>query len=271
MRQIDGESRIVGVGRPVPDRPRAAGQRRVPDVAPGEGPRAAGDVVDGPFHAGGVPLQDAVLLPVRRPPLEQEGLQRVDPADVALLGPSDADLQWPDRRQLRRVVAKAEALPDEHDVEPRVRVALVGVVELRYEVVRVVQRHEPVVDPPRQLPWQLLRLPPRRHHVPQVAAVQAHLRLLVLPLARAHREGVRKHDTRRHPLGLHVGLRVVGAAVCGRQQANCALRFAATRQHVEDVVRGVGHHVRVGTEQLRAVWRAAPVRQLPLSSGADRA
>mmetsp|Transcript_102647 Transcript_102647/g.313939 ORF Transcript_102647/g.313939 Transcript_102647/m.313939 type:complete len:274 (-) Transcript_102647:32-853(-) len=212
-----------------------------------------------------------MVFPIRRAALEQKGLQRVHAANGAWLCTRDADLAGPMRRRLRRVVAKTKALPHEHYVESHVRLALRGRIQLVHEVACVVERDKTVIDPRWQLPRQLLWLPPRRDPVPHIAAIQPHMRSRVLPHARAQGQRVRKHHARGNALGLHVRLRVVSAAIGGGEQSDGTPHISVAREDVEKVAHGVGHHRRVRAEQVGAIGGLAPVGQLSLAPGADRA
>mmetsp|Transcript_45466 Transcript_45466/g.90128 ORF Transcript_45466/g.90128 Transcript_45466/m.90128 type:complete len:221 (+) Transcript_45466:223-885(+) len=138
LRQVASEAGVIGVVGAVPDGPRSARQHRVPDVAARKRPSASRDVLDGPLDASGAPLQDAVVLSVSGAALEEEGLERVDSTNIARVTACDTNLKRPRGRGFRRVVTKAEPLPDQNHIESHVRLTLRRGVKLRHEVVRIV-------------------------------------------------------------------------------------------------------------------------------------
>mmetsp|Transcript_78301 Transcript_78301/g.224398 ORF Transcript_78301/g.224398 Transcript_78301/m.224398 type:complete len:204 (-) Transcript_78301:297-908(-) len=197
----------------IPDRPRPPGQDRMSDVPAGESPSPTSNILHRPLHPGSAPLQHTMAHAVGWPALEKVGLQDVSATHAARLRRRHQNLGGPPRRNLRGVIAKTQALPDQDDVKEHVRLALGCREQLLHEVLGVVERHESVFDPGREVPRQPLLLPPRGDVVSDVASVDVYPCLLILPHPIGKGQRMRQHHTRRHTLRLHVWLRVVRATI----------------------------------------------------------
>mmetsp|Transcript_31583 Transcript_31583/g.90601 ORF Transcript_31583/g.90601 Transcript_31583/m.90601 type:complete len:382 (+) Transcript_31583:443-1588(+) len=269
LHQLAGQRGVGDVARAVPDRPRASGEHRVPHVAPHEGPRTARRVQRRPLPAQRAPLKDYGSLSVCRATLAEPRLELVDATDGTVLRTGYDDLCRPGLRRLRRVVAEAEALADEHDVEQGAALTLRTGIELWRHVTGVVQGHKSVLKPSWQLPREALRLPPGQAHVAHIRTEEAHQSPLILPATCTCREGVCEHHARGNIPRLNVQLPVVGHPIGSRQQADTG-SATSTSNDVKDVLRRACHHVCVRTKKLGAVSRTAPAREFPLTTPTDQ-